>query len=321
MTQTLTTQAKSLINGDIFRFAHCVKFTPRNLGVNQNNIFLTDHNQQIVFDPSVAEGTQIWYPDSSLQLTAIKMVSGIREGDLEILGAFETNRIEYDAIVARIWDGGTIDLYLVDWRYPFVGPLSYHRYYVKQSSYTDERWNLQLAGMSTRLTMRSKRDYSRVCRHRLGDAQCGVSLTTGDSYDGLSGVHVAKIENASVSYIGLSAGKPVFFSGGMASTENAWWRYGFVEWLTGNNTGYIQEVQVYLDITKQITLSVPTPETVVVGDTFNITVGCNKLWADVQGCKVKFDNGDNFGGFPYIPEPDTVLRNAFSFRKNPASTA
>ena len=42
-----------------------------------------------------------------------------------------------------------------------------------------------------------------------------------------------------------------------------------------------------------------------VADTFNIIAGCDKLAAT---CKTKFSNMVNFGGFPFIPGNDKMIR-------------
>jgi len=46
---------------------------------------------------------------------------------------------------------------------------------------------------------------------------------------------------------------------------------------------------------------------IAVGDTFDITAGCDKRF---ETCKAKFANAANFRGFPHIPGQDTVIRYA-----------
>jgi len=51
---------------------------------------------------------------------------------------------------------------------------------------------------------------------------------------------------------------------------------------------------------------VPMLNLVQVGDVFTIYPGCQKRLQ--QDCITKFSNGINFGGFPYLPGIDKMLR-------------
>jgi uncharacterized phage protein (TIGR02218 family) len=52
-----------------------------------------------------------------------------------------------------------------------------------------------------------------------------------------------------------------------------------------------------------ITLFLPMPFPIEVGDTLGLYAGCNKL---ISTCTAKFANWHNFRGEPYIPGPDAL---------------
>ena len=57
---------------------------------------------------------------------------------------------------------------------------------------------------------------------------------------------------------------------------------------------------------RSVTLAVPVPFSIQVGDTFSITPGCDKtendgLGAAPTGCQGKFNNIQRYGGFPQVP--------------------
>ena len=51
----------------------------------------------------------------------------------------------------------------------------------------------------------------------------------------------------------------------------------------------------------ELTLWLPMAAEIAVGDTLEVTAGCDKRFST---CKVKFGNGLNFQGFPHIPGSD-----------------
>jgi hypothetical protein len=78
--------------------------------------------------------------------------------------------------------------------------------------------------------------------------------------------------------------------------------YGKVVWTSGANKGFTSTVKTFAPGT--VTLGLPTPNKMAVGDTYTIYAGCDKQWST---CKNRYGNLVNFRGEPYIPGPDTML--------------
>lgn len=79
---------------------------------------------------------------------------------------------------------------------------------------------------------------------------------------------------------------------------------GLVIWLTGANSGRAMEIRTWDASTRTITLFLPMPDDVAVGDEFDIRPGCLKRL--LEDCRDKFDNVVNFRGEPYVPGTDAV---------------
>jgi uncharacterized phage protein (TIGR02218 family) len=81
---------------------------------------------------------------------------------------------------------------------------------------------------------------------------------------------------------------------------------GKLTWTSGANAGLAVEVKANsaAGSVARISLFLPAPEPIEVGDTFSITAGCDKSF---DTCRNRFDNVLNFGGFPHIPGNDFVL--------------
>jgi hypothetical protein len=78
-----------------------------------------------------------------------------------------------------------------------------------------------------------------------------------------------------------------------------YWRYGTVEFTSGDNDGEIRSVTDFVASTDTVTLSYTLPHAVVAGDTYTIKKGCNKTSA---WCHVHHNNWANFRGFVGIPQ-------------------
>jgi uncharacterized phage protein (TIGR02218 family) len=72
----------------------------------------------------------------------------------------------------------------------------------------------------------------------------------------------------------------------------------------GANNGHVVAVKAYLNSGGTVYFVVPLPALPTAGDTFTIYPGCDKTQAT---CASKFSNLANFGGFPYVPVPETAI--------------
>jgi uncharacterized phage protein (TIGR02218 family) len=73
---------------------------------------------------------------------------------------------------------------------------------------------------------------------------------------------------------------------------------------SGPNAGHVVAVKAYLNASGKVSFFVPLPAAPGIGDTFTIYPGCDKTQATCTG---KFSNLVNFGGFPYVPAPETAI--------------
>ncbi len=82
--------------------------------------------------------------------------------------------------------------------------------------------------------------------------------------------------------------------------------HGRVTWLTGNNIGLKQEITDHT-AAGVFTLFEDMYFDIQVGDTFDAFVGCDKHV--LTGCRDKFNNVFNYGGFPFVPGNDLLFRS------------
>jgi uncharacterized phage protein (TIGR02218 family) len=116
---------------------------------------------------------------------------------------------------------------------------------------------------------------------------------------------------------GCSLNKPSFAVNGTVqagSTVNklitnltqadAYFDNGQLVFNSGADNGHVVAVKQYLNSGGAVYLVVPLPALPSAGDTFTIYPGCDKTQST---CQTKFSNLANFGGFPYVPVPETAI--------------
>ncbi len=83
------------------------------------------------------------------------------------------------------------------------------------------------------------------------------------------------------------------------------WTFGLLTFTSGNNIGIALEIKDYVLSTGAFELYTAMPFIVQVGDTYEVTAGCDKK---VATCIAKFNNVNNFRGEPFVPGQDYMFR-------------
>lgn len=136
---------------------------------------------------------------------------------------------------------------------------------------------------------------TKTCRARVADYPTpnGKNLCRLDSDDWL--------ENGTVTSV---TSRSVFAASGIANAGTAdYYGSGIVTWLTGANTGLQKKIRVHA-VGGALTLILPMPADIQVGDTFTAMPGCRGRLQD--DCRDKFDNVLNFQGEPHLPGVDAL---------------
>lgn len=99
-----------------------------------------------------------------------------------------------------------------------------------------------------------------------------------------------------------------------AGSVDDWFNGGEAIFETGANAGLPMEVRDYVHSTKQVTLFLPMPNQVAVGDKLRLVPGCNRTRAHCRdkfripgGVKLANGNMKEYDGEPDVPGPDAIL--------------
>ena len=262
--------------------AFCWKVTLKNGTVYG----FTDHDKSITYD-GVTYAANVGFTAS-----AIDTSSGLSTSNLEVVGFLDSSRLSLNRINAGDWDRAYFELFIVNYNNLSMGKMTLLCGYVGNITVEGPmKYTLELRGISSKLDVDIVEKCSPYCRYTLGDSRCKAT--------GLSAI--PKTQICQVKYV---SSRLIFYYDTDYGQANGYYTYGKVTWLSGLNKGAVMEVSHdWLDASGHywIRLFEEMGRDITVGDSFQLFVGCDKLF---NTCKDKFGNHINFGGEPAVPGPD-----------------
>ena len=132
-----------------------------------------------------------------------------------------------------------------------------------------------------------RKTYSTTCSYKLGDNDCRVDLENGFR------VH---LESGDFTLDGADIIADEFQN----APDPEFYTSGFVR----ANTGEVIYITKFDIASKKVTLLTRFYDNSAI-TSLDVYAGCNKKY---ETCTVRFNNGQNFGGFPYIPAKNPTLQ-------------
>jgi uncharacterized phage protein (TIGR02218 family) len=240
----------------------------------------TDHDRDLAFDGAT------FLASSGLEASEAESLLGLAVGGGEIAGALQAEAIRDADIDAGLWDGASVETWLVDWR-----DVS-RRMLLDAGSIGEIRrqggaFTAEVRSLAHVLDQERGRRYGAACDAELGDARCGVDLALPGRR--LATMITAVVDPASFTVPGPSGLDAGDFSGGIAAFAGG----GITPIMSHTRAGAFDSIALWS----------PPPQPLAAGASVTLTVGCDKRFAT---CRDRFANAPNFRGFPHIPGNDFV---------------
>jgi uncharacterized phage protein (TIGR02218 family) len=277
--KTISAALQAHIRSEVTTLATCWKTTLRDGAV----FGFTDHVSDLQIDGLA------YVASSAYSASAVETQAGLTVDNLEALGFLSPEYFNADDVRAGRWDYADVEIFMVNWADLSMGTLPLRKGTLGEVSMGKTSFRAELRGLTQKLTQASGRLHLPACDADLGDARCKVDLDTFP--DGRVAATVVSVASRRI------------FSGTILNQATAWFDGGVVAWTAGANVFYPREVKTFV-MGGAIELQDATPYDVAVGDTFTIQVGCDKNFST---CKTKFNNTDNFRGFPHLPGTDRMV--------------
>jgi uncharacterized phage protein (TIGR02218 family) len=243
----------------------------------------TSHDRPIVY------ANQLYTPAGGFNASARQRQEQFKDRNWEATGIIKSDAITFDDLRAGKYRQAKVEEMRIDWRYPWVDPFEISTYWIVQTVFTGEMWEASIEGLTHKLKMSVGRIFGRNCDvHAFGDSRCGLSEAAFTFSGSITGVNTPRKD----------------FNTTVSQTTN-YFKNGYLKFTSGLCSGLKMGVVKSYGTGGRITLWLPMPYQVAIGDTFNIVVGCDRLY---KTCATKFNNLVNFRGFPFIPGTDTLLK-------------
>lgn len=284
--KTLPTALQDHLDTGATTLCYCWRVTRKDGTV----LAFTNHDEDLTVDGTLCEA------EAGFTASQTAQALGMAVDNLDLVGGFNSDHVSEADLIAGEYDDADVELFLVNWADP-------SQYSIELAGNIGEvtqngiEFTAELRSLTHRLNQKVGRKYQRTCDAVFCDvgqstARCKLNAATFTS----SGV-VSSVTSPSA-----------FIVTGLAQDDDYFSR-GLVTWTSGANTGSTADVRTHTNDGGDVGIDLWTPQlgTIEVGDTFDILAGC-KQTADV--CKTKFNNLDNFQGFPHMPGQDLITTYA-----------
>lgn len=247
----------------------------------------TDHDRPLMFDGVTFAAA------TGFSGTEIESSLGLSVDNMDVEGALSSDAITEADIAAGLFDDAEIVLYRVNWQDVACREVI-KRGNVGEVTRGEVTFQAEFRGLAHRLNQTIGRTFQYGCDAVLGDARCGVDLTTAAN-KGMGAV--TAVADRVVQVSGLDGYAHDHFSRGLLT------------WGSGANTGQTVKVKAHKATggSVELTLWRAPSEPVQPGDAFTVLAGCPHTF---DACKAKFANAENFRGFPHIPGNSFILSYA-----------
>ncbi len=243
-------------------------------------------------DQPLVVGGVTYSPTDGYTPSANQSKSDFSTDNLEVAGFLDSPAITEGDVAEGKWDYAQVRVFMVnrnniangtyEMRYGWLGQVKI----VSPGQYTAEIRGLSQAIQNTIGDLMTP-----TCRYKLGSARCTVNLASFT----VSGAVVT------------SVGSTQEFTASGLTQAAGYFSFGTLTWVTGNNAGVSMDIQGF-GAGGVVLMQLPMINAIGIGDTFNIVAGCSKRFQN--DCIGKFNNGINFGGFPYVPGIDKMVTPA-----------
>jgi uncharacterized phage protein (TIGR02218 family) len=282
--KTVSVALKTHLAGEVTTICTCWKITRR----DGTEFFFTDHDVDLLVDGNT------YVAAVGYTRTAIAANADMSVDNMDVNGIFDDASITETDLRSGLFDGAEVRVFLVNWANPAQGTMALRRGRLGDVLVTPSGvFQSQLMGFGQVLQQTVGDLFTPSCRADLGDAKCGIDLDVGGWRKAAT---VESVTDARTFSIAVTEPRAV----------DGWFVDGVVSFTSGANAGRSMEVKAWIQATATVTLFLPLPAPIQVGDTLTLYPGCRKTTAD---CRNKFSNIVNFRGEPFVPGLDGLLQS------------
>lgn len=244
----------------------------------------TDHDRDLTFN------NVVFHARSGMTASEIESCVGFAAVAAEVVGALQADSLTEDALLNGLYDGASIEIWLVDWT-NVEDRLLLEIATIGEVTRSEFSFSAELRSSAHYFDQQRGGAFQRSCLADLGDPQCKFNVTTpGFSTTGVVVSNTGELIVADLT----GAFRAGFFAEGRLTFSS------------GANAGASVSVKSHSQSGLRASFTTWTRfgSAISVGDRFAVVAGCDK---SPDSCRSKFDNLINFRGFPHMPGNDRVI--------------
>lgn len=231
------------------------------------------------------EGT-LYLSEEGFVPKAIEQSASNAVANTEVDGAL-SSLITEDDFEAGVWDGCSVEVFEVNYRDLSMGKMNLGVRTMGDIRVTRSAFNAELRGLAQSLQKIVGRVYTASCPWKFGDPDtCRIDLGPITVTGALTSVTNRRS-----------------FSDSSRGEASDYFAAGVITMTSGEAEG--ESIEIYSFASGAFVTHLPFKRNVAIGDTYSAYPGCRKRFQ--EDCKTKWNNVNNFGGFPYVPGPDSVI--------------
>lgn len=280
--RTISTSFQTHLESEVQTVALCWKIQRKDGTIYR----YTDHDAAIVYDGSTYTPIDSGSPSNYRQNAALS------PANIDFNMVFGTGSGRDAEIRAGLFDYAEMWTFKINWADPSttsgIVKLAYGR--LGEVEIKDNQARIELRSLTQLLSVPIGRIYTPECNASLGDVRCTIA-TSSTSYT-KTGTVSAITDNRIFTVSGAAAGQ-----------VDKFFNYGKITFTSGSNNAVAIQIEDYTTANVVIFYE-SAPYALSTGVTFSAIAGCDRRF---ETCKTRFNNKDNFRGFPHIPGMDKAL--------------
>jgi uncharacterized phage protein (TIGR02218 family) len=254
----------------------------------------TDHDTNLEF------GDVTYRADTGMTASALEQSTGLSVDNTEALGVLSDASVTEEDVMAGKFDGARVQAWYVNWNALEQRVLQFNGTF-GEITRSAGGFSAELRGLTEALNQPQGRIYQSNCSAVLGGTGCQFNLNqVGYSTE----VAVETVED-----------QKVFTFENMVDFDDRWFEGGRLEVLSGTAKGQVVIIKNdrLSDANRIVELWQSLRLDIEVGDIIRLEAGCDRR---SETCRLKFNNFNNFRGFPHMPGDDWLMSYPVSSGEN-----
>ncbi|MFO1167551.1 MAG: DUF2163 domain-containing protein [Rhodoblastus sp.] len=271
----MSLQTAAAFAADATTLCRCWRLTRRDGAV----LGFTDHDRDLSF------ASVVFRAATGLDAAQAESAAGFAVSGGEVHGAFDDAALVDKDLEAGLYDGASVEIWLVDWS-DMSRRVLMDIATIGEVRRTEFSFVAELRSLAHRFDEEQGRQFQRNCAADLGDARCKIDRNV-PVYS--TGATVAVLENGSIVVTTDASFEPGFFTDGAL--------------VASGGESYRIKLHEKAAAGDRIVLWNATSTSLAAGMRVTLKAGCDK---SPESCLRKFDNIVNFRGFLHMPGNDVV---------------